>query len=266
MKYKVIVCDLDGTLLDSDHTLLEDNKKEIKRVSELGVKVILATGRHYVDVRAVADELGLNTCIVGSNGTRVYSGNGDQLISHNHNVSAIDVVLNYKLPEDVHLNIYQGKEWLVLEDHEELLSFHKHSGFKYRKIKDISELDKSEINKFYLYSNKKESLLQVEKELKVELGDLADIFFSYFSVLEIMPKGISKGLALEELMRNEGVGSNEIMAFGDGLNDYEMLSWVGKGLVMKNADNELKKLLPNNEVIESNDDSGVAKYLRDNVK
>jgi Cof subfamily protein (haloacid dehalogenase superfamily) len=263
MEYKVIVCDLDGTLLDSNHAMSEKTIREIKRVSRKGVKVIIATGRHYIDVKGVANRLELDTCIIGSNGTRVYSGNGKRLIMHNLDKTAIKKVMNYKLPGDVHLNIYQGKEWLVLEEHQELLDFHN-SGFSYRKISGINDLKIDEINKFYLYSNDIELMKEVEKDLKIILDETCDVFFSYHSVIEIMPKGISKGLALAELMDKEGVKAQEVMAFGDGLNDYEMLSWVGKGLIMKNADKNLIEKLSSHEIIGSNDEDGVANYLMEN--
>jgi|LGOV01.1.fsa_nt_gb Cof subfamily protein (haloacid dehalogenase superfamily) len=264
MQYKVIVCDLDGTLLDSEHSLSEKTKKEIRRVSNLGIKVILATGRHYIDVRGVAKQLELDTCVIGSNGTRAYSGDGKRLIMHNLDTSVIDVMMDYKLPEGIHLNIYQGKEWLVLEDNKQLLDFHKHSKFEYRKISGVGDLKKDEVNKFYLYSHNEELLQEVEKDLKGILNGMADVFFSYFSVIEVMPKGISKGLALQELMANNGIKSEEVMAFGDGLNDIEMLKWAGKGLIMKNADKNLINQLPDLEIISSNNEDGVAQYLSDN--
>lgn len=264
MKYKVIVCDLDGTLLNNQHALSSSTISEIKRVSDMGIKVILATGRHYIDVKGVAQKLDLDTCIIGSNGTRAYSGKGERLIMHNLDNSAIKIMMDYKLPGDVHLNIYQGKEWLVLEEHQELLDFHKHSGFQYRKISGIDDLKIDEVNKFYLYSQDEPLMREVEKELSSILEEKCDVFFSYFSVIEVMPKGISKGLALEELMKNLGVKPEKVMAFGDGLNDYEMLSWVGKGLLMENADKNLVSKLPNLEIIGNNDKDGVANYLKAN--
>jgi len=264
MQYKVIVCDLDGTLLDNNHSLTDFTRSEIRRVSNLGIKVILATGRHYVDVKGVAKRLHLDTCIIGSNGTRAYSGEGEMLIKHNLHPEVIKAVMGYDFPSEIHLNIYQGKEWLVVEEHQELLDFHKQSNFVYRKISGIDDLRINEVNKFYLYSHNEDLLKEVEKDLKVVLEKNADVFFSYHSVIEIMPKGISKGLALEELMTNNGIKSEEIMAFGDGLNDYEMLKWVGKGLIMENANKTLIENLPNLEVIGNNNEDGVAKYLSEN--
>lgn len=266
MRYKVIVCDLDGTLLDSDHNLQKHTREQISRVTNLGCKVILATGRHYIDVRYIAKELGLDSCVIGSNGTNVYSSDGDNLVNHKLDSVAVETVFNFNFPESVHLNIYQGKEWLVLKENKELLNFHKQSGLKYRVISSIYHLEMQLVNKFYLYSTNKEDLELCEIQLKKELGDLADVFFSFHAVIEVMPKGVSKGLALEELMKKNNISKEEVIAFGDGLNDLEMLKWAGKGLIMSNADENLKKSLPNLEIIGSNNENGVANYLEYNIK
>ncbi len=265
MQYKAIVCDLDGTLLNNEHSFSEFTKSEIRRVTSLGIKVILASGRHYVDIKSVAEQLDLDSCIIASNGTRAYSGDGEMLVKHNLNTEVTEFVMNYNFPSDVHLNIYQGKEWLVIRENKELLEFHKDSGFVYRVIDGIQDLSVPDVNKFYLYSHNPDSLKAVEKDLKDKLEIHADVFFSYHSVIEIMPKGISKGLALEELMNNVGIKSEEVMVFGDALNDYEMLKWAGKGLIMKNADKNLVSKLPDLEIIGDNNEDGVAKYLSENL-
>ncbi|MCK5824698.1 MAG: HAD family hydrolase [Ichthyobacteriaceae bacterium] len=261
MKYKMIICDLDGTLLDSKHEIAEETYLQIKRVTEIGIKFILATGRHYVDVKGVAKELNLDTCVVGSNGTRVYNGKGELLFKHNLNADVVKEVLKFKFPDDVHLNIYQGKEWLVFKSNQELLDFHKHSGFKYRMLKSIDEVDVNDVSKFYIYSHNKTALQKLEKELQEYLNNKADVFFSLHSVVEIMPKNISKGLVLKELAKKLNIELNEVIAFGDGLNDKEMLEYAGKGLIMENADVNLIDKLPHLEIIKSNDNNGVAEYL-----
>ena len=59
---------------------------------------------------------------------------------------------------------------------------------------------------------------------------------------------------------------NETIAFGDGLNDLEMLGIVGKGFIMENGSETLKKLLPNLEIIGNNTNDGVAKKLKEIFK
>ena len=75
-------------------------------------------------------------------------------------------------------------------------------------------------------------------------------------------KNVTKGEAVKNIMEKLNIPLENTMAFGDGLNDYEMLSEVGKGLLMGNCAQRLREKLPNNEMIGKNIDNGVAKYLR----
>ncbi|MGL5984195.1 MAG: HAD family hydrolase, partial [Cetobacterium sp.] len=83
------------------------------------------------------------------------------------------------------------------------------------------------------------------------------------SCLEVMKEGVSKATAIEEVLKREGIDIQDTIAFGDGLNDLEMLSFVGKGFVMGNGSPRLKELLPENEVIKPNSENGVAKKLQE---
>ncbi len=66
----------------------------------------------------------------------------------------------------------------------------------------------------------------------------------------------------EEISKLEGIDTKDIIAFGDGFNDLEMLSVVGKGCIMENASEKLKKALPKNEIIGKNTEDAVANYLK----
>lgn len=76
-----------------------------------------------------------------------------------------------------------------------------------------------------------------------------------------MDAGVSKGHALEAIAKMKGYQLKDCIAFGDGMNDLEMLSMAGKGLVMGSAHHKVKTALPDHEVIGCCDDQAVAHYL-----
>ncbi|MCL0244218.1 HAD-IIB family hydrolase, partial [Escherichia coli] len=86
--------------------------------------------------------------------------------------------------------------------------------------------------------------------------------FSTLTCLEVMAGGVSKGHALEAVAKMLGYTLSDCIAFGDGMNDAEMLSMAGKGCIMANAHQRLKDLHPELEVIGSNADDAVPHYLR----
>jgi len=81
----------------------------------------------------------------------------------------------------------------------------------------------------------------------------------------VMSAGVSKGDALKAVAESIGLTLENTIAFGDGMNDVEMLSMAGKGLVMGTSHEKVMKALPNNEVIGSNADDAVAHYLQDHL-
>ncbi|WP_152557122.1 HAD hydrolase family protein, partial [Photobacterium sanctipauli] len=77
----------------------------------------------------------------------------------------------------------------------------------------------------------------------------------------VMDAGVSKGHALEAVAKEKGYALADCIAFGDGMNDVEMLSMAGKGLVMGTSHEKVKRALPENEVIGACQDEAVAHYL-----
>jgi hydroxymethylpyrimidine pyrophosphatase-like HAD family hydrolase len=76
-----------------------------------------------------------------------------------------------------------------------------------------------------------------------------------------MDKSVNKAAAIEKVLERVGFSLEEVVSFGDGFNDVEMLSLTGKGLIMGNAPALLKETLPHLEVIKTNAEDGVANYI-----
>lgn len=118
---------------------------------------------------------------------------------------------------------------------------------------------------FALFVNRytHEKLLPLEQAINARWGDRVNVSFSTLTCLEVMAGGVSKGHALEAVAQAMGYSLKECIAFGDGMNDAEMLTMAGKGCIMGNAHQRLKDLYPELEVIGINADNAVPHYLRD---
>ena len=77
MKFKAIVCDLDGTLLNPEHTISKNTIDTIKKITDQGVKFFIATGRHHADALRFKDMLGLDSYLISSNGARIHDENNN---------------------------------------------------------------------------------------------------------------------------------------------------------------------------------------------
>lgn len=257
--YDVIVSDLDGTLLNSHHQVSDYTREVLHALAARNIELIVATGRHYVDVRSIRDKLGLDVSLITSNGAMVH--NPDDKLIYNQTIPAEmveELVWRFRLP-GVHLNMYRGEHWLVEEAMPGLLDFSPDSDFRYQ-LADLRATSKQGVEKVF-YAGDHERLLQLEDMLLAHFGDRLNITFSLPICLEVMHGEVNKGSAVASLMGLQGTPLQRVIAFGDGMNDYEMLSGVGRGVVMANAHSRLRDALPRHERTLSADEDGVARYL-----
>lgn len=260
MNYKAIVCDLDGTLLNENHEISQITKDTIKKVKELGIKFFIATGRHHLDAFEFKKQLGLNSYLISSNGAKIHDENNKEIYEKTIPADIVKILLDLKVPDGMTRHIYTTNHWYVEEEQEEYKVFHKESGFLYT-VEDFEKLKNKEAVKIFFISKNQQDILDFENQVFDILGDRVSITLSSPECLEIMVKDVSKGEAIKHIMANLDIKLEEVMAFGDGLNDYEMLKSVGKGLLMGNCSERLKEKLPQNEIIKKNSENGVAIYL-----
>ena len=238
--YQVVASDLDGTLLSPDHTLSPYAKETLKLLTARGINFVFATGRHHVDVGQIRDNLEIKSYMITSNGARVHDLDGNLIFAHNLDrdiASDLFGVVNDN--PDIITNVYRDDEWFMNRHRPEEMRFFKEAVFQYA-----------------LYEP---GLLEPEGVSKVFFTCVS---FSTLTCLEVMAGGVSKGHALEAVAKKLGYSLKDCIAFGDGMNDAEMLSMAGKGCIMGSAHQRLKDLHPELEVIGTNADDAVPHYLR----
>lgn len=257
---KLIVVDIDGTLLNHQHKITDLTKQTVEQLIQAGYEIMLASGRHFQDVYLIAQQLGVQAGVITSNGARVHNHIGEVIYEDFIPADLVARVLDLSKGFEVHRNIYQQDLWLVEEPHEELLAIHHLSGFEYQ-FRDFNKIGLEQIDNIY-FTAQHDLLVELESVLRSTLGDLLNITFTSAEYLEVMNLGVSKGHALEMIMRQKGLTADQVMAFGDGMNDKEMLATAGHGVVMGNASQKLKGLLPQCDQADSNREDGLANYLQ----
>jgi Cof subfamily protein (haloacid dehalogenase superfamily) len=261
MQYRAIISDLDGTLLNSNHTVSKYTCETIRNLTKKGIKFFIATGRHYSDIAHLREKLNLDTFFITSNGARVHDCQGNVVVKQDIEEETVKKILELNTDKNVHVNIYKNDNWLVSRENELLKDFHSDSGFFY-KLVDFNKLENYEAMKIFYLCEDEDILVNLGETIREKFGEKVAVTFSTPNCLEIMKKGVSKGASISKIFDRLGICIEEALAFGDGFNDYEMLKLVGKGLIMGNAPKKLKEALPENEIIGSNDDHSVANYLK----
>lgn len=259
MMYKVVVSDLDGTLLNSAHQISDQTRETLHTLVQKGVKFVMATGRHYVDVRHIRNTLGLDIYLITSNGAMVHDKQDTLIYNQTIATDVARELANLARDPSLHVNVYYGEQWLVEEEMPWLLEFHHESGFHYT-LADFATHPLDRVNKVF-YTGEHEKLLVIEQQLQARYGQSLNITFSLPDCLEVMHGEVNKGRAVKAVLEQNGLSLEQAIAFGDGMNDFEMLSMVGHGVVMGNAHDRLMAALPNNQRTVTADEDGVARYL-----
>ncbi len=257
---KVIISDLDGTLLNKNHRLDPYTIEVIKELSQTDIKFWIATGRHHCDATNIRKELGVEAVVISSNGATVAGEDGELIDQAFITREVVESILAMDFPEGVYQNLYQGALWLMQEPDQVFSSYYQPDDFKYTLCRFSDHFDQP-INKVFFTSFDNAKLRPIAEKVQQLHGDHVEVTFSMNECLEIMPKNVNKGTAIEKTLARYGFDSSQAIAFGDGLNDLEMLKIVGKGFVMGNAHPLLKENLPNHDYIGDNDENSVAEMI-----
>ncbi|RJX65288.1 Cof-type HAD-IIB family hydrolase [Vibrio sinensis] len=261
--FRIVASDLDGTLLAPNHQLSAFSKLTLKELHQKGYTFVFATGRHHIDVSGIRELAGIPAFMITSNGARVHDQDNQLMYSNNLPKDLVQPVINViKQDPELFVHMYRNDDWLLNREDETLRDFHEESGFSYQTF-NVDEAPTEGVAKIFFThpSHEHEYLVKFEEKLNALFGEQLNIAFSTPWCLEVMAGDVSKGDALKVVAESMGLSLNECIAFGDGMNDVEMLSMAGKGLVMETSHQKVKNALPNNEVIGSNADDAVAHYL-----
>lgn len=263
MKIEAVATDLDGTLLNSEHKISEYNKKVLRKVTEIGIPVIIATGRIYTSLYKYKAELDLKTPVVCYNGAMVVDGMTDEKI---YDVvldkEIVKEIVNIARTENVHLNLFHGSEWYIEQTREEVETYKNTSGLEYHLLNE-DDFENKLVNKL-MFVGENQKLLQIEKILNEKFGNRIYKAFSRPYFLEVLDKNVSKGVSLLEVLKRMNINKENVIAFGDAENDAEMIEGVGMGIAMANASDKLKSKAKH--VADTNDNDGVGRFLNEYLK
>ena len=255
--YKLVCIDLDGTLLTDDKKITNENIEAIKKAIDSGVNICIATGRIYKFVDHIKDLLGVSTKVIASNGGIILTEDGNlefRTLSYEEILKLKELVKDYDV--DIYLNTaneYSYKKINKYLDNKHKVNIIENYPFenlaldnKYKIVKAIC------INKNNLDEVKRvRTILEETEEFEISSAE--------HHYCEINSKGISKGKAVEELVKELGIDIKEVICIGDGGNDIEMLKRAGMAVAMKNGMDEVKAMA--DYITEDNNNSGVAKAI-----
>lgn len=261
---KVVVSDLDGTLLNPQHKISDYTKSIFQELHNQNYLIVVATGRHHLDAMAIIETLEVPVYLVSSNGARIHSPEKEELFSFNLDSNIVKAALNVDIDPEITVVLFKENVWQTNKLSEKLNAFQ--SELKYHpELVDYKKLEDFGAIKIFFSCDNHEKLVKLKDAILANSSEHLHHAFSLPTCLEFMDKSIDKAVAIERVLEREGFTLAEAVSFGDGFNDVQMLSVSGKGLIMGNAPTLLKETLPDLEVIKTNAEDGVAKYISSKI-
>lgn len=262
---KLILLDLDGTLLNEDGEIGEKSKKYSKLLCEKGVMVTFASGRMYSALKQYAEELDINGFVVCSDGAiikRYPSGDILQKIALKPDIVKKGIELSNR--HVVKMVMCTESEVLYTEHNEASVQLIDRFGAQYRLVDDYHQVGEDIIELVYVGENR-QSLHEIKKHFSFPYSWGIRVTYSksqshYQYYLEIKRKNVSKARALKNLMKELRISIKDTVVVGDWYNDVELFKTKAIKVSLANAVPEIK-FLSDIKLEQSNNQDGVGELL-----
>lgn len=260
---RMVVTDMDGTLLDSDGVRVSPrNAAALRRAGAAGARVVIATGRPVVWLGPVI-EAGFTGTAVCMNGAVTYDIGAGEIISSAPLAPTAMQALVLALAERAQFTLAVERLGTSMHD------FWAESSYRHPWVMgDYQSLDRIDLlaepaGKLLIRGISDSRTLAAAARASAELAGVADQLSVTYStddgLIEIAAAGVNKGYALAKLAEQWGIDAAEAVAFGDMPNDLEMLAWAGHGVAMANAHPEVAAIA--SEIAPHHGEDGVAAVL-----
>lgn len=261
MKYKLLVLDVDGTLLNDEREISKRTLAALLKVQQMGVRIVLASGRPTYGLMPLAKTLEL-----GNYGGFVLSYNGCQIIKAQNGEILFERRINPEmlpyLEKKAHKNGFAiftyHDDTLITDspDNEYIKNEALLNNLKIIREDEFSTAIDFAPCKCMLVSDKEKALIGLEQHWEKRLAGTLDAFRSEPYFLEVVPCGVNKANTLGALLEHLGVTREEVIAVGDGVCDVTMLQLAGMGVAMGHSQDSVKVCA--DYVTASNEEDGVA--------
>lgn len=242
-RIKLVVCDIDGTLVQKELHLFPETVKCIEKLRENGIEFTLATGRMPYRAQLFAEDAKLRVPFVANNGSILCQ---DESFIFCKKVKAEifrDVLRPYMMsvPDLTVIFSYDDRERPVLQTDWIRARLHKYKGYD-ETLGDNDDTWQQEVHKLYVIDDARTGVIgEIADKLRKINGGFSFFQYQQYS-MEIVAEGCSKAEGLQRLFEYVNVKPEEVMAIGDHTNDMEIISMVGVGVAVGNAQPELKAI------------------------
>jgi Cof subfamily protein (haloacid dehalogenase superfamily) len=270
MFYKLLAIDLDKTLLDNNHKLSKRNYDALKKCKDMGIYVILASGREVETIDRYSDKLGIYDPIIACVGAIVCGEKRDgkrEVLYHKPiPPGLVDSVMEFTQEMGWCLTVHYPDKILALTRNKYTDIYANQTGATFTFVEDFYKMISGTQPTKLIIVVDADIRENVYQQFLEKWGKKANITRTNPEYVEVNAKGVDKGVALIELCKILDVPISQTMAFGDNYSDLPMLEIAGGKVLMDNASDEIKRELKNRFkdliMAPSNESDGVAEIIQ----
>ena len=273
MKYKLLVIDVDDTLLNRERKITTRTRNALLKAQQTGVQIVLASGRPTYGLLPLSKQLELDKhqgFILSYNGSQILNmQTNDLLLDKRINPAMIPYLERKAKKQNFALFTYQ-KDTIIAtnQDNQWIRQEAELNRMKIKEVSKFAEAIDFEPHKCMLVGDDEKALTALENSWKKRLAGTLDAYRSEPYFLEIVPQYIDKAYSLSILLEKLNIQAENVIAIGNGVCDVTMIQLAGFGVAIGNAQDSVKACA--DYVTESNDKDGVAlvveKYILSSVK
>jgi hypothetical protein len=243
---KHLFLDIDGTLINSQGELGSGLPHAIQTLRNNGIDVVFCSGRMFQSMKRFTQaHFGTTFPIISYNGAMIHMDSNDSCPSFHHPMGISDAleIITRMNRLGFHYQIYLNDQIYVTEHNEWISDYVQHADTRFCITNELSELIlEMGIGPTKILAIPPQDDFEASKRtIQSSLHDLADVFNSFRNYVDICPKDINKGSAIQELARSMEWSLMQCVMIGDSENDWEAFGVVGTGIAMGNADPRVKK-------------------------
>lgn len=240
MSIKLVVSDVDGTIVRTDKSLAPSTIAAAKRLQEAGVKLSVVSARPPRGMAYIQETLGLTGPLAGFNGGRMLGPDGAVLSEHLVPEAAVRTALGLFAARGVFPFVFSGDAWLVRGLDGPHVEHERHTVRFDPVVVDSFEPYAALVSKLVGVSDDAPMLAEVEAELQLLIDDAATVKRSQTYYLDLTASEANKGNAIKLLAQVEGIDVEDIAVIGDMENDVPMFAVAGFSVAMGNATDAVK--------------------------
>jgi len=266
IKYKMIVSDYDNTLCNKKKIVTPRTRAAIKQYIDNGGRFVVCTTRPYIGIADFAKDIGLKDEIIANQGATVRNLADDSLIFQSlFTYEEAKEVLEFFYNKSVHMFLASDYAMSTKKDDFFAKMCIKIVNFPLKKTKStlMEDCKNMEVAQIIIGSYFPIKVHAMIKSAQNKFRDKYEIGLCDKYLLNITKKGVSKGKAIEKIAQLHGIKKEEIIAFGDTLNDSSMFEFAGTGVAMGNAMKGLKQMATT--VCADVENDGLAEFIEQNV-